>query len=260
MKKSDVSGGDEIDSSSQAPPELPDFSQWGEIESVALSKIRRLTAESTSRSWRQVPHVTQFDQADITDLSKFIAKNSKEVQKAGAKLTVTAVLIKVCSEALKKFPQFNASIDTLNHKLILKKYVHIGVMVATARGLIVPVIRNADRKSISELALAIVDLAEKARNKKIKPDEMQGGTFSISNQGGIGGTAFTPIVLWPQAAILGVSRSSIIPIYRDSEFTPRESLPLSLSYDHRIIDGADAARFLRWICESLEQPFTMFLE
>lgn len=259
-KKGDVSGGLEIDSVPPASTELPDFSQWGEIESVELSKIRRLTAESTSRSWRQVPHVTQFDQADITDLSDFITQNAEKVRKKGARLTITAVLIKVCAEALKKFPQFNASIDTANQKLILKKYVHIGVMVATARGLMVPVIRNADRKTISELAIEIVDLADQARSKKIKLEQMQGGTFSISNQGGIGGTAFTPIVLWPQAAILGVSRSSTVPIYRDAEFTPRESLPLSLSYDHRIIDGADAARFLRWICESLEQPFTMFLE
>jgi len=262
VKKGEVFGAAGMDAIPPAPSELPDFSQWGEIESVELSKIRRLTAESTSRSWHQVPHVTQFDQADVTDLQNFIAQhneNQKE-QKSAARLTITAVLIRVCAEALKKFPQFNASIDMLGQKLILKKYIHIGVMVATSRGLMVPVIRNAERKSISKLAGELSDLAERARNRKIKPDEMQGGTFSISNQGGIGGIAFTPIVLWPQAAILGVSRSSTIPVYCDGEFRPRKVLPLSLSYDHRIIDGADSARFLRWVCESLEQPFTMFLE
>jgi pyruvate dehydrogenase E2 component (dihydrolipoamide acetyltransferase) len=242
------------------PAKLPDFSQWGEIESVDLTKVRRLTAESTSTSWRQIPHVTQFDQADITALQAFIGKNAQKVRQAGGKLTVTAVLAKVCCEGLKTFPHFNASIDLENRKLILKKYIHLGVMVATSRGLLVPVIRNADRLSITELSTAIFDLADRARSKKIKPDELQGGTFSISNQGGIGGTAFTPVVLWPQAAILGVSRSSRVPVYRDGDLEAREILPLSLSYDHRIVDGADAARFLRWICDSLEQAFNLFLE
>jgi len=240
---------------------LPDFSQWGEVESVELSKVRRLTAETTTSSWLRIPHVTQFDQADITSLEAFIAENAEAVQRqSGGKLTVTAILVKVCAEALKRFPRFNASIDTVGQRLILKKFAHIGVMVATARGLLVPVVRNADRKGISELAGEIADLADRARNKKIKADEMQGGTFSISNQGGIGGTAFTPIVLWPQAAILGVSRSSVVPVYRDGAVCPRLILPLSLSYDHRIVDGADAARFLRWICAGLEQPFAMFLD
>ena len=174
-------------------------------------------------------------------------------------MTVTAILAKVCAAALKQFERFNASIDTVNQRLIIKKYVHMGIAVDTPRGLLVPVVRHAGEKSISQLAVEIADLAERARSKKLKPDEMEGGTFTISNQGGIGGVGFTPIVFWPQAAILGVSRASVEPRYIEGEFKPRSMMPLSLSFDHRIIDGADAARFLRWMCESLEQPFTMLL-
>jgi pyruvate dehydrogenase E2 component (dihydrolipoamide acetyltransferase) len=170
------------------------------------------------------------------------------------------VVAKVCAAALRKFPRFNASIDMANNRLIYKKYVHIGIAAATERGLLVPVIRDADQKSIRQLAVDIVDLAGRARNKKVKPDEMEGGTFTISNQGGIGGTQFTPIVMWPQVAILGISRTAIEPIYKENQFQPRAILPLSLSYDHRIIDGADAAAFLGWVCECLEQPFTLHLE
>lgn len=241
-------------------PSLPDFSRWGDIETVELEAVRRITAANMSAAWRTVPHVTQFDQADITGLQEFIKKNAEDVARKGGKLTVTAVLVKVCAEALKKFARFNASIDTANELLIFKKYIHIGIAADTPRGLLVPVVRNADRKSISKLAAEIADLADRARNKKLKPDEMEGGTFTISNQGGIGGVGFTPIVFWPQAAILGVSRASVVPKYIEGEFKPRSMLPLALSFDHRIIDGADAARFLRWVCESLEHPFTMVLE
>jgi pyruvate dehydrogenase E2 component (dihydrolipoamide acetyltransferase) len=241
-------------------PELPDFSRWGDVETVELDGVRRITAANMSIAWGIVPHVTQFDQADITELQEFIKKNAKKIAQAGGKLTVTAILVKVCAAALKKFGRFNASIDAANQQLILKKYVHIGIAADTPRGLLVPVVRNADQKSISQLAAEISDLADRARNKKLKPDEMEGGTFTLSNQGGIGGVGFTPIVFWPQAAILGVSRASIMPRYIDGEFKPRSLLPLSLSFDHRIIDGADAARFLRWVCESLEHPFTMVLE
>jgi len=241
-------------------PALPDFSRWGETETVELAAVRRITAANMSTAWRTVPHVTQFDQADITGLQEFIKKNAQQVARNGGKLTVTAVLVKVCAEALKKYASFNASIDTASEQLIFKKYIHIGIAADTPRGLLVPVVRDADRKSISKIAAEITDLADRARNKKLKPDEMEGGTFTISNQGGIGGVAFTPIVFWPQAAILGVSRSSVAPQYIDGEFKPRTMLPLALSFDHRIIDGADAARFLRWICESLEHPFTMLLE
>ena len=241
-------------------PKLPDFSRWGEVETVELDSVRRITAANMSTAWRNVPQVTQFDQADISGLQEFIDKNAEKVAQNGGKLTVTAILVKVCATALKKFARFNASIDPANQRLILKKYVHIGIAADTARGLLVPVVRNADQKSISRLAAEITDLADRARSKKLKPDEMEGGTFTLSNQGGIGGVAFTPIVFWPQAAILGVSRASIMPRYIDGEFKPRRLLPLSLSFDHRIIDGADAARFLRWVCESLEHPFTMVLE
>ena len=243
-----------------AEAKLPDFSRWGETETVELDAVRRITATNMSTAWRTVPHVTQFDRADITGLQEFIKENTGRVAQAGGKLTVTAILVKVCAAALKKFQRFNASIDMSSQRLILKKYVHIGVATDTPRGLLVPVIRDADRKSISRLAAEITDLAERARNKKLKPDEMEGGTFTLSNQGGIGGEAFTPIVFWPQAAIIGVSRASIMPRYMEGEFKPRLMMPLSLSFDHRIIDGADAARFLRWVCESLEQPFTMLLE
>ncbi len=241
-------------------PELPDFSRWGEVETVELDGVRRITAANMSTAWRTVPHVTQFDQADITGLQEFINKNAEKVAQSGGKLTVTAILVKICAAALKKFGRFNASIDPANQRLILKKYVHIGIAADTPRGLLVPVVRNADQKSISRIAAEITDLADRARNKKLKPDEMEGGTFTLSNQGGIGGVGFTPIVFWPQAAILGVSRASIMPRYIDGEFKPRSLLPLSLSFDHRIIDGADAARFLRWVCQSLEYPLTMVLE
>jgi pyruvate dehydrogenase E2 component (dihydrolipoamide acetyltransferase) len=241
-------------------PALPDFSRWGDIEAVELDAVRRITAANMSTAWNTVPHVTQFDEADVTGLQEFIKKNADKVARSGGKLTVTAVIARVCAEALKRFPRFNASIDTANQKLILKKYVHIGIAADTPRGLLVPVVRNADQKSISRIAAEIADLAERARNKKVKPDEMEGGTFTISNQGGIGGVNFTPIVFWPQAAILGVSRTAVKPRYIDGEFQPRSMLPLALSFDHRVIDGADAARFLRWVCETLEHPFTMILE
>jgi pyruvate dehydrogenase E2 component (dihydrolipoamide acetyltransferase) len=241
-------------------PELPDFSRWGDVETVELDGVRRITAANMSIAWRTVPHVTQFDQADITGLQAFIEKNAETVARSGGKLTVTSILVKVCAAALKKFERFNASIDPANQRMILKKYVHIGIAADTPRGLLVPVVRNADRKNISQIAAEITDLADRARSKKLKPDEMEGGTFTISNQGGIGGVGFTPIVFWPQAAILGVSRASTEPRFIDGEFKPRSMLPLSLSFDHRMIDGADAARFLRWMCESLEQPFTMVLE
>jgi len=241
-------------------PALPDFSRWGEVETRELSNVRRLTAGSMTVSWQTVVHVTQFERVDITAALDFMNRNADKAADQGGKLTITAVLMKICAAALKRFPPFNASIDTANNRLILKKYVHIGLAVDTPRGLLVPVVRNADRKSILELAVEIVDLARRARNKKIKPDEMEGGTFTISNQGGIGGTNFTPVVFWPQAAILGVSRASTEPLYVDGEFQPRTLLPLALSYDHRIADGADAARFVSWIRDSIEHPLTLHLD
>jgi pyruvate dehydrogenase E2 component (dihydrolipoamide acetyltransferase) len=241
-------------------PTLPDFTRWGAIDTEDLETVRRLTAQSTATSWATIPHVTQFDEADISDVTAFIKKSAAKTAPSGGKLTVTAVVTKVCAEALKRFPRFNASIDVDANRIVLKRYVHVGMAVDTPRGLLVPVIRDADQKGIRELADAISDLATRARSKKIKPDELEGGTFSISNQGVIGGVGFTPIVLWPQAAILGMSRSTLKPVWRQDRFEPRTVLPLSLSYDHRIVDGADAARFLRWICQGLEQPMNLFLD
>ncbi len=240
-------------------PRLPDFSRWGGIRIQELETVRRLTAESTSLSWNVCPHVTQFDNADVTGLLEFIRMHADAVQRRGGKLTVTAVLMKVCALALRRFPRFNASIDMPGRRLIYKDYVHVGLAVDTPHGLLVPVIRDADRKSISELAVEIVSAAERARGRKSKPEEFEGGTFTISNQGGIGGVNFTPIILWPQAAILGVSRTERRLVEQEGEFAPRSILPLALSYDHRIVDGADAARFLAWICESLKQPMTLLI-
>ena len=240
--------------------DLPDFSRWGDVDMEKMDTVRRLTADSTAASWATVPHVTQFDEADISDVAAFIDKKGKAAANDGTKITITAVIARICTSALQRFPQFNASVDMDNQRIVFKRDVHIGIAADTPRGLLVPVIRNADRKSILALAGAIADLANRARSKKIKPDEMEGGTFTISNQGGIGGVGFTPIVLWPQVAILGISRSAVKPVWNGEAFVPRTMLPLSLSYDHRIIDGADAARFLRWICEGLEQPLHLFLD
>ncbi|MGE0044083.1 MAG: 2-oxo acid dehydrogenase subunit E2, partial [Vicinamibacterales bacterium] len=242
-----------------AGPALPDFAKWGEIERKPMSGIRRKTAEHLSHAWNAIPHVTQFDKADITALEQMRKRYGKEVEQGGGKLTVTSVLAYVVAHALRRFPQFNASVDAAAETIVLKKYVHVGIAVDTEHGLLVPVIRDADRKNIVELSAEIQALAEKAKARKLSLDEMSGGSMSITNLGGIGGTAFTPIVNWPEVAILGVSRGAIEPVWIDGAFQPRMMLPLSLSYDHRQIDGADAIRFLRWIVEALEQPFTLAL-
>ncbi len=240
-----------------ATRDLPDFSKWGQTEREDMTNVRRITAEGMARAWSTVAHVTQFDKADITFIEAFRKKYNPLVEKEGGKLTVTAVLLKVIASALQKYPRFNATVDMENEQIIYKKYCHIGMAVDTDRGLLVPVIRDVDKKGIKQLAIELVDISEKARSKKIAPEDMEGGTFTISNQGGIGGTDFTPIVYWPQVAILGVSRASVEPRYIDGEFQPRTILPLSLSYDHRANDGADAARFLRWVVEALESPFLL---
>lgn len=238
---------------------VPDFEKWGEVDIRPMTKVRAITSASLSYAWSTIPMVTQFDKSDITGLEKFRKDNAKKVEEKGGHLTITSILVKICTAALKQFPQFNSSIDTENNEIIYKKYFNVGVAVDTDRGLLVPVIRNSDKKSITELSAELSELAEKARNKKITPDEMDGGNFTISNLGGIGGTGFSPIVYSPQVAILGVSRGSIEARFEDGNFQPRLMLPLSLTYDHRIIDGADAARFLRWICEALENPISMYL-
>jgi pyruvate dehydrogenase E2 component (dihydrolipoamide acetyltransferase) len=240
-------------------PSLPDFAKYGEIERKPMSGIRRKTAEHLSNAWNTIPHVTQFDKADITALEQVRKKYRGEVEKAGGNLTVTAIAVKVIASALKAFPQFNASVDAAGEAIVYKKYIHVGIAVDTENGLLVPVIRNADRKNLMELSIEIQQLAEKAKARKLTIDDMSGGSMSISNLGGIGGTAFTPIVNWPEVAILGISRGAFEPVWNGTAFEPRQMLPLSLSYDHRLIDGADAIRFLRWVAEALEQPFTLAL-
>jgi pyruvate dehydrogenase E2 component (dihydrolipoamide acetyltransferase) len=207
-----------------------------------------------------VPHVTQGDKADITDLEALRLKYAKRVEAAGGKLTITAITLKVVASALKVFKQFNASIDVASDEVVLKKYVHIGVAVDTEAGLLVPVIRDVDQKNIVQISTELQALAEKAKARKLSLDEMEGGSFTISNLGGIGGTYFTPIVNVPEVAILGMSRSVMEPVWKDGAFVPRLMMPLSLSYDHRLIDGADAIRFVRWLAEALEQPFVMSLQ
>ena len=238
---------------------LPDFSRWGEIERQPMSNIRRTTSDRLSHAWTTIPHVTQFDKADITAMEELRKKYREQVTAAGGNLTVTAMLVKVVATAVKQFPQFNASLDPQSNEIIFKKYVNVGVAVDTDRGLLVPVVRNVDRKNITEIAVDVHQLAEKARSRKLTLEEMSGGGITISNLGGIGGTYFTPIVNWPEVAILGVSRGIVESVWRSDKFEPRQLLPLSLSYDHRVIDGADAMRFLRWVVEAIEQPFLLSL-
>ncbi|MEO7193001.1 MAG: 2-oxo acid dehydrogenase subunit E2 [Vicinamibacterales bacterium] len=239
---------------------LPDFTKWGEVDVQPMSNIRRKTAEHLSIAW-QAPHVTQHDKADVTAFEEFRETYGRRVEKAGGKLTVTAILIKILAIAVKKYPQFASSVDMANQSIVLKNYCHIGVAVDTPNGLLVPVIRDADRKSVTDIAVDLATLSQKARDKKLSLDDMSGGVFSISNLGGIGGTAFTPLINQPEVAILGVSRGAVEPVWQDDEqeFEPREMLPLSLSYDHRVIDGADAARFLRFVAEALEHPMSVYL-
>jgi pyruvate dehydrogenase E2 component (dihydrolipoamide acetyltransferase) len=225
-------------------PALPDFGKWGPIERKPMDAVRRKTAEQMAVAWSQIPHVTQHDLADITELESF----RKQQDGRGPKLTITAFTLK-------------ATIDLGNHQLILKQYYHLGIAVDTERGLLVPVLRDVDKKSVQELAKEMAEVADRARQKKVTADELRGGTFTITNLGGIGGTYFTPIINWPEVAILGLSRSRLQPVFQPGgQVTPRLMLPLSLSYDHRVIDGADAARFVRHIVEMLENPLLMLLD
>jgi pyruvate dehydrogenase E2 component (dihydrolipoamide acetyltransferase) len=259
---------------------LPDFARWGEIERQPMRAVRRKTAEHLSVAWTTIPHVTQHDLADVTALEGLRKEYAKDAEAAGGNLTVTAIAVKVVAAGLKAFPQFNTSVDLAAREIVYKKYVNIGVAVDTDRGLLVPVVRDADTKNIIQIAVEIGDLSGKARAGKLSLQEMQGGCFSISNLGGIGGTYFTPIVNAPEVAILGISRARWEPVYNgqgrgpantergrgpargdeDQQFVPRLLLPLSLSYDHRVIDGADGIRFLRWIVQALEQPFLLALQ
>jgi pyruvate dehydrogenase E2 component (dihydrolipoamide acetyltransferase) len=238
----------------QAPP-LPDFEKWGPVELKAFESIRKKTAEAVTLSWTTIPAVTQHDLADVTDIEAF----RKQQESKGPKLTVTAFVLKACAIVLKQFPQFNASLDLAGSQLVLKRYYHIGVAVDTEHGLVVPVLRDVDQKSVHDIGKEMTEIAERARQRKLKVEDMQGATFTISNLGGIGGIGFSPIVNWPQVAILGLSRSRMQAAYIGGQFVPRLMLPLSLSYDHRVIDGADAARFARRVAELLENPLVMLL-
>jgi pyruvate dehydrogenase E2 component (dihydrolipoamide acetyltransferase) len=241
-------------------PALPDFSKWGKIERVPMRGVRRKTAEHMWEAWSSIPHVTQNDKADITELEQLRTRFGPKAAEAGGKMTVTAIALKVCASALKIFPQFNASIDMEKEEIVYKQFINIGVAVDTERGLLVPVLRDVDKKNIVELAAELTGLSKKARDKKLSPSDMEGGTFTITNLGGIGGTGFSPIVNYPEVAILGLSRSSMEPVWLNGKFEARQVIPLSLSYDHRLIDGADAARFLRWIAEAFEQPFLLSVQ
>ena len=243
-----------------APSPLPDFSKFGKIERVSMRGVRRKTAQHLWEAWTTIPHVTQQDKADITELEQLRARFAPKAEEAGGKMTVTAIALKVVASALKVFPQFNASIDLAKEEIVYKQFINVGVAVDTDRGLLVPVIRDVDKKNIVELAAELTQISRKAKDKKLTPAEMEGGTFTITNLGGIGGTGFSPIVNYPEVAILGLSRSSMEPIWMNGKFEPRQVLPLSLSYDHRLIDGADAARFLRWIAEAFEQPFLLSVQ
>ncbi|WP_038055244.1 2-oxo acid dehydrogenase subunit E2 [Thermus amyloliquefaciens] len=252
--------------SAQAPgypaPRLPDFSRWGPVRTEPMSGVRKATLRSMAQAWAQVPMVTHFDEADITELEALRKRYAKRAEERGFRLTLTAFLLKALALTLKAFPKFNASIDPEQAEVVYKDYVHIGVAVDTPFGLLVPVIRNVDQKGVLRLAKELQEISERARERKLSPEEMQGGTFSLSNLGGIGGTGFTPIVNWPEVAILGVSRSQMKPLW-DAEkeaFVPRLVMPFSLTYDHRLIDGAEAARFCRHLAALLEDPLGLALE
>ncbi|MEW5757843.1 MAG: dihydrolipoyllysine-residue acetyltransferase [Pseudomonadota bacterium] len=239
-------------------PEI-DFSQWGAIEAKPLTKINKLTGQFLHRNWVTIPHVTQFDEADITDLEDFRQSMVAEYKDKGIKITMLTFLMKAVVSALKQYPRFNSSLDASGENLILKKYFNIGIAVDTPDGLVVPVVRDVDRKTLVELAQELGEISIKARDKKLKPADMQGSSFTISSLGGIGGTMFTPIVNAPDVAILGVSRSKMQPVWNGKEFAPRLILPLSLSYDHRVIDGADGARFTSFLSRVLSDTRRLLL-
>jgi pyruvate dehydrogenase E2 component (dihydrolipoamide acetyltransferase) len=247
------------ESAATPAPALPDFKRWGPVEVEPLKGIRKKTAEAMSLAWRTVPHVTQLDHADITDLEA-ARKRHEAARASGAKVTMTVLALKASVAALKAFPRFNSSLDPERGELITKRYYHIGVAVDTEHGLLVPVVRDADKKTLEELAVELADLAARARERRLDIEEMRGGTFTVTNLGGIGGAAFTPIVNWPEVAILGIARAREEVVLRDGEPVARIVLPLCLSYDHRVIDGADGARFLRFLAGILADPFALLLK
>jgi pyruvate dehydrogenase E2 component (dihydrolipoamide acetyltransferase) len=233
-------------------PPIPevDFSQFGKIEIIRMSRIKRLSGPHLQRAWLNIPHVTHHDEADITELEEFRKSLKAEAEKDGVRITLLSFIMKALVGAMKKYPNVNASLATNGEELILKSYFNIGIAVDTPNGLVVPVVRDVDRKSIFDLARDMADISERSRTGKLTPDDLKGGCISISSLGGIGGTAFTPIVNAPEVAILGVSRSKIMPVWNGESFDPRLILPLDLSYDHRVIDGAEAARFVAYLTQS----------
>lgn len=243
-----------------APASLPDFAKWGPVETEPMSNLRRTAAEHLSAAWTNIPHVTYADKADVTDMEALRKQFGPAAEAAGGKLTMTAIALKIVAAALKRFPLFNASVDMVGQEIIHKKYYHVGVAVDTDRGLVVPVIRDVDRKNMVELSVELSEVAARARDRKLSPDDMQGNTFTISNLGGFGGTFFAPIINAPDVAILGLARSRMEQVYVDGAFQPRLLLPLMISYDHRLIDGADGARFMQWLVQAFEEPFLLSLE
>lgn len=242
----------------EAMPDI-DFSQFGEVETQALSKINKLTGKFLHRNWVTIPHITQFDEADITSLEAFRKQSNKEYEKQGVKFTMLSFIMKAVAAGLKKYPRFNSSLEPNGENLILKKYINIGIAVDTPDGLVVPVVRDVDKKSLVEISRELREISAKARDKKLKPSDMQGGSMSISSLGGIGGTKFTPIVNAPEVAILGVSKAEMKPLWNGAEFEPKLMCPLCLSYDHRVIDGADGARFITYVSHLLADARRLLL-
>ncbi len=239
---------------------LPDFTKFGEVTREPMNAVRRATAAHMARCWAEIPHVTIFERADITAAEELRKQYKSKAEAAGGKLTLTAILLKVAAAALKTFPRINASVDMAKQETVLKRYYHIGCAVDTPRGLVVPIVRDADKKSILQIAAELAQVSEKARAGKLGLNDMQGGTFTITNLGGYGTTFFTPIVNAPEVAILGVGRATMESSYTDNFCRPRLMLPLSLSFDHRVVDGADGARFLHWIVDAMEKPLLMAME
>jgi pyruvate dehydrogenase E2 component (dihydrolipoamide acetyltransferase) len=237
-----------------APAESIDFSKWGPVTKKAISSLRKTIGQKMQESWQTVPHVTQFDEADITAMMELRKKYNPIYEKKKANLTVTVLVLKAVVAALKKIPLFNSSLDEVTGEVVLKNYYHLGIAVDTEAGLIVPVLKDVDKKSVLDLALELAAIAEKTRQRKISVDDLQGGTFTISNLGSIGGQHFTPIVNKPQAAILGLSRGFMKPVVKDGKVEPRLMMPVALSYDHRIVDGADGARFMKELIEGFQNP------
>ena len=261
VKQVMTTGGSSSSGSALGVEPMPDidFSQWGEIETKPLSKINKLTGKFLHRNWVTIPHVTQFDEADITSLEAFRKQSNKEYEKEGVKFTLLSFIMKAVAAGLKKYPRFNSSLDASGENLIMKNYFHIGIAVDTPDGLVVPVVRDVDKKSIIDISIELREVSVKAREKKLMPSDMQGGCMSISSLGGIGGTKFTPIVNAPEVAILGVSKADMKPVWNGSEFEPKLMCPLSLSYDHRVVDGADGARFITYISQLLADARRLLL-